>query len=449
MTSRLATWLGLFCVSAAVLLTHIEPSPAWAASEQGPPGPPRPIGAPDLAPGRKPGEPAGTVVGPSREQQESQDPADKRSTTYVPLPAIGFTRNEEYWIGGLVTTLKTNREGELEDIFAPQFLYNPIVGAQGTLNYYGYRSNTVQYRAVASYSERVAKYFDFSYKNFGFGGGRYIFSAQVSWFKNPFARFFGFGNTAPLYDETNYTSREGIAKVTIGINLGPAASLTFTERFRDVRVEGGIISTLPSTKNRFPSVTGIEGAHIFGHQLAFLYDTRDDLLTPVRGTYLNLSVELVQNVKKSGPNRWGFFTVDARHLVPHDADSKVFVARLLFQAVSGSRVPFYERPTLGGENTLRAFGLQRYIDDEAILVNFEERITVLKKRIFNNDLEFQVAPSIDIGRVASDLGDNFHSFQVNPGVGFRVMARPNVVGRVDMAYGRDGGNAFVGLDYPF
>jgi outer membrane protein assembly factor BamA len=271
----------------------------------------------------------------------------------------------------------------------------------------------------------------------------------VSWFKNPFARFFGFGNTAPLYNETNYTSREGIAKVTIGINLGPAASLTLTERYRGVRVEDGIISSLPSTNDRFASVTGIEGAHIFGHQLTFLYDTRDDLLTPVRGTYVNLSAELAQNVKQRGPNRWGFFNVDARQLIPHDSDSKVFVARLLFQTVAGARVPFYERPTLGGENTLRAFGLQRYIDDQALLVNFEERMTVLKRRVFNNDLEFQVAPSIDIGRVSSDFGDRSSRFQVNPGVGFRVMARPNVVGRLDVAYGRDGSNAFVGLDYPF
>lgn len=391
----------------------------------------------------------GLMIGPSKEPLEPQASSDKSGTTYVPLPAIGFTRNEGYWIGGLVTTLKTNRDGEIEDIFAPQFLYNPLVGAQGTINYYGYRSSTVQYRAVASYSEKVAKYFELGYRNFGFGGGRYIFSAQLNWFKNPFARFFGFGNTASLYNETNYTSREGIAKVTIGVNLGPAASLTFTERYRDVRVEDGIISTLPSTKNQFPKVTGIDGVQLFGHQLAFLYDTRDDLLTPVRGSYLNISAELVQNMKHRGPHRWGFFAVDARHLIPHDGDSKVFVARVLFQSVAGSRVPFYERPTLGGENTLRAFGLQRYIDDQALLVNFEERMTVLKRRVFNNDLEFQVAPSIDIGRVTNDFGDNFHNFQVNPGVGFRALARPNVVGRVDVAYGKDGSNAFVGLDYPF
>jgi len=31
----------------------------------------------------------------------------------------------------------------------------------------------------------------------------------------------------------------------------------------------------------------------------------------------------------------------------------------------------------------------------------------------------------------------------------RILARPHVVGRLDVAYGRDGENLFVGLDYPF
>jgi hypothetical protein len=44
-----------------------------------------------------------------------------------------------------------------------------------------------------------------------------------------------------------------------------------------------------------------------------------------------------------------------------------------------------------------------------------------------------------------DLGN----LQYNPGVGLRILAKPHVIGRVDIAYGRDGANVFVGLDYPF
>jgi hemolysin activation/secretion protein len=128
----------------------------------------------------------------------------------------------------------------------------------------------------------------------------------------------------------------------------------------------------------------------------------------------------------------------------------VFVARFLADTVNGRGVPFYEQPTLGGENTLRAFGQSRFIDNTALLVNFEERILVKEKQIFDYLIDFQVAPFVDIGRVDSRFSlRDLDNVQVNPGVGLRVLAKPHVVGRVDVAYGRDGGNVFVGLDYPF
>ena len=70
--------------------------------------------------------------------------------------------------------------------------------------------------------------------------------------------------------------------------------------------------------------------------------------------------------------------------------------------------------------------------------------------MFDYVLDFEVAPFVDIGRVMTHF--NTHDLktpQVNPGIGLRVMARPHVVGRLDIAYGKDGTNVFVGLDYPF
>jgi len=127
----------------------------------------------------------------------------------------------------------------------------------------------------------------------------------------------------------------------------------------------------------------------------------------------------------------------------------VFVARLMLAMVFSRGVPFYERPMLGGENTLRGFGRNRFIDDNLFLINLEERIRVFEKRVFDNPLEFEVAPFLDVGRVDDDLFTRLKDTQFNPGVGLRVLSRPNVVGRIDAAYGKDGGNVFVGLDYPF
>lgn len=371
--------------------------------------------------------------------------------TIIPLPAFSYNRNEGAWVGALAPILKANDKGELEHIFAPQYLHNRWVGETGTLNYYGYRSDTAQYRAVLSYAEKIERNIDFGYKDLGAGeGGRYIIGLEGGWFKNAFARFFGFGNRTQERNETNYTSREGHVKATVGVNVNQDFAIMFTERYRDVRIENGAVADLPQTKLLFPDVRGLEGAQIFGHRLTFRYDTRDKQLTPSRGTYVNFLLEFDQNLHHDEPNRWWRTTFDARHLIPHADDQMVFVARIMADTVNGRTVPFYERPTLGGEITLRAFGLGRYVGDTALLVNFEERIRVKERKFFDYLIELEAAPYLDIGRVASHVSINkLGNMQINPGLGIRVLARPHVVGRLDIAYGRDGDNVFVGLDYPF
>ena len=381
----------------------------------------------------------------------------REDLTFIPLPAFAYNRNERYWAGGLMPILKTNPRGEITDLVAPQYLYNQFVGHNGSLNYYGYRSDTAQYHAVVSYAEKVERTIDLSYKDLGAGGGRYIIWADGAWFKNPFARFFGLGNNSKESNESNYTSRETNLKLAGGINLSPDLSILITERYRDVRLDNGVVPSLPQTTTAFRTTAGVEGAQIFGTKLTFLYDTRDSQLTPVKGRYLNLSGEFNTNVQHAAPNRWLRFTLDARQLIPHDSDRKVLVLHFLADGVIRTdetlrrTIPFYERPMLGGENTLRAFGLNRFFSDTAWLVNVEERMQIAEKRVFDHNVDLQVAPFVDMGRVQrlDRHSFSFEHTQVNPGVGFRVLARPYVVGRLDAAYGKDGGNVFVGLDYPF
>src|SRR5262249_4798368 len=142
-------------------------------------------------------------------------------------------------------------------------------------------------------------------------------------------------------------------------------------------------------------------------------------------------------------------------------DRMVFVSRVFFKSVFGQTenaatsvgVPFYELSTLGGEDTLRAFGRGRFTDSNAVLANLEERIALKNMKIFDNDIQFELTPFLDMGRVGptgiSPADLLFKNVQFNPGAGLRLLAKPNVVGRFDLAYGRDGANVFVGLDYPF
>jgi len=373
----------------------------------------------------------------------------KSGWTVIPLPAFSYARNESYWAGALMPILRANEKEEIEDIFAPLYLHNKFINETFSLNYYGYRSETVQYRAVAAYATKVERHFELGFKNTGAGGGRYILAAEGNWFKNAFTRFFGIGNLAPGENETTYTARETNVRLSAGINLGEKFSVLWTERFRDVRVEDGRIPTLPQTKSQFPQIEGVAGAQLFAHRLSLLYDTRDNLLAPVRGAYVLHYWELGHNLIHNEADRWVRFALDARYLMPHASGRMVFVSRLFIDKVFSQGVPFYERPTLGGENTLRGFGLNRFVDDNVFLVNLEERIRVFKKRVFDNPIELEAAPFLDFGRVNNQFLSRLKRTQFNPGVGIRVISRPNVVGRLDVAYGKEGGNVFVGLDYPF
>jgi len=201
-----------------------------------------------------------------------------------------------------------------------------------------------------------------------------------------------------------------------------------------VRIDAGVIPTLPQTKDRFPNVTGIGGAHVLGYRLSLLYDTRDDLLTPLKGRYVAVVAELNQDLFHREPNRWSRYTLDARQLVPHAGDRLIFVARFLIDATVGPSIPFYERPMLGGENTLRAFGTNRFIASNAMLLNLEERVQIVRKRVFDQAIELELAPFLDVGRVSRDF--RLRGLHYNPGLGFRLLARPHIVARIDAAYGR-------------
>ena len=62
--------------------------------------------------------------------------------------------------------------------------------------------------------------------------------------------------------------------------------------------------------------------------------------------------------------------------------------------------------------------------------------------------DFEMAPFLDTGQVFSNFKDvNFKDYRMTPGIGFRGMVKPNVVGRIDYGYSREGGAVFAGLDF--
>lgn len=370
-------------------------------------------------------------------------------TQYFPIPSVSTTRNDGNDVGLIVPILVTEPDGELKYLVAPMVIRNSIVGVRGALNIFRYEPGGREMRFIASFTEQIERKLLFSYTDPAFSHGRYALSYGGTFFKNATARFWGIGQTTVEGNETNYTAREGRAWWKFGLHANEVTQIAVGQRFRDVSLQRGG-TDLPFTVDRFPNVDGIRGATILGHRVTFHYDTRDSLVTPTDGMQVTTYAELNQNLRNGDHPVFSRYEIEVKKLFPSESKRAILVVRADLQATLGSKVPFYEQSSLGGQNNLRGFGVDRFIDKHLVAISVEERIHVMRAKMFGVTADFEVAPFLDTGQVFENYKDvSFKDYRMTPGIGFRGLVRPNVVGRVDYGYSREGGAVFAGLDFPY
>src|SRR4029078_2298510 len=122
------------------------------------------------------------------------------------------------------------------------------------------------------------------------------------------------------------------------------------------------------------------------------------------------------------------YTAELKGFFPLADSRYVTAVRAAYNQTLGDDVPFLERSILGGKNTLRGHGDNRFIDSSFVLVNIEERVRLFRYRLFNVNTDWEVAPFLDLGAVAKNLLDvTPKNLVANPGVGFRAVVPPNVL----------------------
>lgn len=371
--------------------------------------------------------------------------------SYFVIPAVATSKNDGVDVGVIVPYIFADDEGRVTQIVAPMYIHNEFVGSRATLNLFRYPARGEQIRLIASVTEKTERKFLLDYQTLFLNGGQYSLEGNVGFFKNGTARFFGIGNQTRTDQETNYTDRELLGFITGGLYVGPGRRVTWTERLRNVEVQVGAVPKIPYTQSVFPAIKGTGGATVWGHKLAFLDDTRDDTLTPTVGSYLALFMELAQSLTADTNTVFSRYGFDYRVLLPNQTKQYTFVFRARLDAtVGGAEIPFFERSSLGGQTSLRGFGVGRFVDNHALVFNFEERIQLFHVKVFGTVAEVETAPFLDVGKVTDTFRYRaFSNYEANPGIGFRAIARPNVVGRVDFATGNEGRAVFAGLDFPF
>jgi len=369
---------------------------------------------------------------------------------YFPIPAVSTSKNDGNDTGLIFPILFTDPDGELKYLLAPMIVRNSIVGTRGSFNMFRYEPGGREIRFTGSFTERIERKVLFNYTDPAFSGGRYSLNFGASFFKNATSRFFGLGQATSETEQTNYTAREARANWRFGVYMNEVTQIAVGQRFRQVSLQRGG-TNLPFTGDQFPSVDGVQGETlILGHRATFYYDTRNNLVSPTDGMAVTAYAEVNQNLRNEDHFVYSRYEFEVKKLFPSESKRAILIVRADLQATIGDQVPFFEQSSLGGQNNLRGYGVDRFIDKNLVAMSIEERIHVVRTKLAGVTADFDIAPFLDTGQVFNDYRDvSFKSYRMTPGIGFRGIVKPNVVGRVDYGYSREGGAIFAGLDFPY
>jgi len=414
-------------------------------AEQEPPGPARPPQDPERQP-----KPGGRTPAQER-RQELEDKPDE--TSFYPIPAIASGKNEGWTYGLLGALLLPDEHGDIDKVFSAALQYRSKVGINDLADF---RWTFSPYSVMEAYTYWAAKvenenqFFFYDrrlWKDYNF---RFDFDEK----RVGTERFFGTGPTSKKTKESAYTSNSYLTQARFGPYLADRLSLQGTLRFRHFRVGESLLPDLPQMLDLFPTEFGIQGGEVYAEGVRLFYDTRNSLFTPTSGEIALVYAEVAHYVEGGIAHPFQSYGFELEKLWPHGDDAQfVFVGRVKAQFVVG-QAPFWEQSTLGGGSSLRSYGPNRFTDNDAWVINLEERIRLFTLRVEGVTGEVQVAPFFDFGEVFSHSQD-IARFDVDrrvhwsAGSGFRAVVQPYIVGRMDIGYGTEGLGITIGLDYPF
>ena len=208
---------------------------------------------------------------------------DPATAPFIPIPEIDTAPHSGLTLGVIPVVLRSNEDGEIERILAPDLIYSQYFGWGSRLRIFDYPSADTQWLIVGGLKQRVEREFDALYATGQTRMDRYTWSVEALYDRSGIPRFFGLGNDSRHADETSYLDNQGRVDATLGLNLTHAWQLSYGTRWQTVSVLPGVLTRLPSIETRFPGLKGIGSEHELRHQLALAYDTSDSATVPRAG----------------------------------------------------------------------------------------------------------------------------------------------------------------------
>jgi hypothetical protein len=271
-------------------------------------------------------------------------------------------------------------------------------------------------------------------------------------------RFFGFGADSRERDETSYTDE--LFEIDVGMEIawpGPGDDLILAGGLRGEfhQLASGKVKNVPSMNNPMGEFAGIFAAadpsNIGWMYWGVRYDTRDSQANPYRGWMLGALIEgaVLQNrgdvgFRYSTFGRWvlpvpGLFHRGGKGNEEHPPTDTLAFA--LDVDLTSGELPFFWRPSLGGNSRLRGFIAGRFRDDSLWWGAAEYRFWVLPRGFkipFTRALRVErvgLATWYELGSVADSGSGLFRSrIRTSYGVGLRLTLERQAPFRVDVGF---------------
>jgi outer membrane protein assembly factor BamA len=378
----------------------------------------------------------------------------RAGTSFIPIPEIVTDPNEGNTFGLLGVVLFTDEKDEIRYMLAPDISYNETKGAYPVFRLFGYPSPDRRYSITLGKSTTKDENYELEFTDRGFWDRRAFVAGNFIFERDSTERFFGLGNESDEARESNYTGNLTRAIGSVGLWILPYVNVAYEMRMERYSIGRGQVQSIPFIQAEFPKATSrdrFDATFYWTHRVAIAYDSRDSFDIPTGGAYSELYVDGAS--PWLGSSTWFVkFGVNWRQYIPlRKSGNPILALRALADYMTTSNdTPFWELNMLGGRRTLRAFGSRRFIDQNRTLVGGELRTRVWQRRMFGVNAEIEVAPFVEAGKVFPQLADNpINHPHWAYGVGFRGIARPQIVGFVDVGAGSEGTAIFTGVNYPF
>ncbi|HET6527718.1 MAG TPA: BamA/TamA family outer membrane protein [Balneolaceae bacterium] len=349
------------------------------------------------------------------------------SVVHAFVPLFGYSSSTGLILGGLY-----NRFDYTENIRP----FNSYLEVSALASFKGYVKVEGKYERTQTFGRKIRSAFNVFFR-------RYLTN-----------NFFGIGNNTSFSKSRWKNEYYYFESVSLGFNY-QSRKLIYSDAGSqlDLLFGAGIEYQIPYVRKRPSSFArlmpkGSKGGWVNYLKGGLIWENRDNEFDPRHGNYAEFEVRFAPEFIST----YALTTLRLELRQYFYLFDWVTVANRFEARHAMGEVPYWEKPTLGDDLTLRGYPLNRFRGNSSIAYTLELRTWLIKFPDFYN-LKFGGQLFTDVGRVftdQSDFADLFEGYKQTFGFGGAMSVfSPDLILRGDVGFSEDMTQIYVGVGYLF